>query len=543
MIDSEVKTRLGIVFFGFALLYGIIMINVASVAIWHHSFFVHLGQKQYQTTHTFKPPRATIFDRSGAPLAINKDRLAAFITPSKLEQRTAVHKFLATHFPQALERLVAQHDTQFMYITRNLSPEQIELITQVNLPDIKILKEPSRFYPLLSAASIVGFTDIDNNGLCGVELYKNNVLSGVPQVCALEKDARSGYFHFKKETKISGKESEPIALTIDSDLQFLVAQEVAQAVTLYQAKLGLAIIMDPTNGHILSMVTIPSFDPHNYQSTDPELSKNRVVSDAYELGSVIKVFAALAALEEGVVTADELIDCKNTKTTYIDGRKINTVHPCGLVPFADVIAKSNNIGTAIVAKRLGPKLYNYYIRLGFGQKTGIELPGEHKGFVNPPEAWSKQSIISLSYGYEITATVIQLARAMSIIANDGYDVIPTISNSTESHSPNRLFKQEPIEIIQQLLEQTTLVGTAKKAAIKGYKVMSKTGTTNLLVNGQYDSNKNMYTCSGIVQKGTYKRVIVCLIKESPQGGLYASTVAAPLFEKIAQRMLIHDKII
>ena len=288
---------------------------------------------------------------------------------------------------------------------------------------------------------------------------------------------------------------------------------------------------------------MPTFDPHHYQAVNPELTKNRVITDAYELGSVIKVFAALAALEEGVVTPTELIDCKNSKTAIIDGRKINTVTACGVIPFEDVIAKSNNIGTAIVAKRLGNRLYDYYERLGFGQKTGIELPGEHKGFINPPSAWSKQSIISLSYGYEITATLLQLARAMSIIANDGKDITPTIIMNNNTNPGEQLFKPESIQTIQQVLERTTLVGTAKKAAIKGYKVMSKTGTANLLVNGQYDATKNIYTCSGIVQKDSYKRVIVCMIKESPQPDLYASIVAAPLFEKIAQRMLIHDNII
>ena len=173
------------------------------------------------------------------------------------------------------------------------------------------------------------------------------------------------------------------------------------------------------------MVTYPHFDPNNTHTASAELCKNSIITDAYELGSVIKVCAALAALEENVVTPDELIDCKNTETTYIDGRKINTVKAHGIIPFTDVIAFSNNIGIAIVAKRLDKKLYDHYKRLGFGTKTGIEFPGENSGFVNPPEKWSKQSIISLSYGYEISATILQLACAFCTIAT-GHHVVPTL---------------------------------------------------------------------------------------------------------------------
>ncbi len=315
----------------------------------------------------------------------------------------------------------------------------------------------------------------------------------------------------------------------------------------FHAQEGAVIVMNPKNGEIIAMTCMPDFDPNNTKQIPLNHTKNRSITEEYELGSVIKVFAAMAALEEGVVTLDELIDCENVKTAYVDGRKINTVPSsvAGIIPFSEVIEKSNNIGIAKVVKRLGTSLYDHYIRIGFGKKTGIEFPGERAGFVNPPSSWSKQSLISLSYGYEITATLLQLACALCMIANNGYPIKPTLC-ITQKSTPQQgkpLYSSKTIATIQQILENTVLQGTAKKAHIKGYRIMSKTGTANLLINGEYSPTHNIYTCAGIVEKGSYQRVIVTFIKEVPQKNMYASTITAPLFERVAEKTLIHDKIL
>jgi cell division protein FtsI (penicillin-binding protein 3) len=343
-----------------------------------------------------------------------------------------------------------------------------------------------------------------------------------------------------------GKEGSPLHLTIDGTLQFLVYEELKTTMTQFSAKEGSVIVMNPATGEIVAMVTLPDFDPNNTKQIALENTKNRIITEEFELGSVIKPFATLAALEEGVVTTDELIDCQNTITAYIDGRRVNTTPTsvAGIIPFSQVIEKSNNIGIAKVVKRLNTKLYDHYIRIGFGKKTEIQFPGERAGFVNHPTHWSKQSLLSLSYGYEITATLLQLACAFCMIANDGYAIVPTlIFNTPPQKSAQPLYSGTTIATIKQILENTVLQGTAKKAQVKGYKVMSKTGTANLLINGHYDPTRNIYTCAGIVQKGDYQRVIVTFIKECPQKNLYASYVTAPLFERVAEKTLIHDKIV
>ncbi len=538
------KTRTSIIFLAFSGAYGIVLANLLYLQILQHNFFVQLGQKQYHVTITSFPPRGLILDRHGKYLAINKDSLAAFILPKQLDDKKGLEAFLAKHFPTARERLKTHAHAHFLYVQRKLSPEQIALIENSGCTDIKFLAEPSRYYPLTSAASLIGLTDIDNHGLFGLELQYNKELSGTPSTVTLEKDARSGHFYFKKETTNFGQQSAPLEITIDSELQFLAQDAVAQTVEKYQAKEGAAIIMDPHTGEILAMTNTPSFDPNNFVEVNQALTKNTCITECYELGSVFKICAALAAIAEEVVTPDELIDCKDTLSTIIDGRKINTVNAAGIIPFEEVIAQSNNIGIAQVSQRLGTKLYDHYLALGFSKKTGIPFPGENKGTLNHPKNWSKQSIISLSYGYEVSANLLQLARTFSIIANGGYWIDPQlIKKEKMPGKQQKLYADPAIEIIQNFLEKTTASGTARKAHIKGYRIMCKTGTANLLDHGQYNPDRNIFTCAGIVQKDSYQRVIIVFIKEVAQKDLYASTVAAPLFEHIAEKLLIKDRVI
>lgn len=543
-IDS-LKLRASFVFLLFLGLYLIIILNLYYIQIYQADFFNQLGLQQYHVTQTKTPTRALIYDRCKRPLAINQDCISAFILPKQLKSRKELEQFLQAHFPHAYEQLQEKSNKQFMYIKRHLSHAQQELITTSAIPDIQLLHEPHRFYTTNTTGPIIGITDIDNKGLFGIELQYNALLAGVPTIFCLDKDARSGYFHFKKETTNEGKEGTPVYLTIDSNLQFLAHEAIKDAVHKFRATEGSAIVMNPKNGEILAMVTYPHFDPNDTAQIDLELTKNKIVTDAHELGSVMKTFVALAALQEGVVTPDELIDCKNVKTTYIEGRKINTWAPHGLIPFTEVIARSNNIGIAIIAKRLDEKLFDHYLRIGFGKKTGIIFPGESKGFINPPHQWSKQSIISLSYGYEISATLLQLACSFCMIANDGHTITPILVLDNEIHSPHpeQLYETAHIQEIKNILTSGTEYGTSKRAHIEGYRIMCKTGTANMLVNGQYQNDENLFTCAGIVEKDTYQRVIVTFIKQAKGENLFASTVAVPLFERIAQRVIIHDKII
>jgi cell division protein FtsI (penicillin-binding protein 3) len=546
-MNSSYKIRGSWLFFIFCVLYGVIVLNLYFIQIVHHQFYAQLQHKQCYITVTTDCARAPVLDRTGKQyLALNKESLAAFILPKNLEDPASLLPFLEQYFPKARERFEFYKNHHFMFVQRRLTLEQQMLLVHAHLADIKLLQEPSRYYPIPGTGPLIGITDIDNQGLCGIEFSCNDRLAGTPATCMLARDARSNHFYFNKETKIPGRQGESVTLTIDATLQFIAYQELQKTVQRLQAQEGAVLIINPADGDILAMVNVPDFDPNQPDTFDLACAKNGIVTNAYELGSVIKVFAALAALEEGVVTLDEIIDCKNTKSTYIDGRKINTVYPGGLLTFSQIIEQSNNIGIAMVAKRLGPALYHHYCRLGFGEKTGIALPGEQKGFINPPDNWSKQSIISLSYGYEIRATLLQLARAFCLIARDGQEVFLRLiidpSIPVPAHE-QKLYHAETIAIIKEVLEKATKKHRWQKSALDEYRVMSKTGTANMLIDGEYDPHRNMFTCAGIIERGSYQRVLVVFIKDIPQKNVYAATIAAPLFDLIAEKIVIHDRVI
>ncbi|MCL4361530.1 penicillin-binding protein 2 [Candidatus Dependentiae bacterium] len=534
------KIRLATIFGIFIILYFVVLINLYVIQIFNHDFYASIADNQYKVKITSYPIRAPIYDRNGKPLTLNKESLAAFITPKNLENKIAILNFLKKNFPAAYARIKEKPDENFIYVKRKLTENEIKIIEESNLKDIKFLKEPARFYTCDSCGPILGITDIDNQGLFGLELVFNKKLAGMPSTYLIDMDARSGHFYFSKKLKEAGNEGSGITLTIDNELQFLAYEELEETIKNFEAKEGSVLIMNPENGQILAMVNYPDFDPNNFTG-DIDKTKNKIVTDVHEFGSVIKAFMALAAIDEKVVDVDETIDCENTKSTYIDRTLVNTWKAHGQIPFSDVIKQSNNIGVAKVAKKLGPKLYEHYTKLGFGKKTDLQFPAEPTGFVNPPNKWSRPSIISLSFGYEINGTILQLAKAFSVFANGGYLVEPTLILENETKKIKPIYSQETLEILRNILQETVSDGTAHKAKLDGFNVLGKTGSARLIVDGTYQPNKNIFTFAGIIEKNSYKRLIITFIKEPNRKDVYASSVTAPLFKNIAEKMIIYEK--
>lgn len=526
--------------------YLIIIFSLYSIQIKKSEFYTKLGQQQYNITITTTPPRAFIYDRNNTPIALNKDSYSAFILPKEMAFKDATQTFLKKHFPEGYERLHQATDKQyFIFIKRRLSPEEVQLIQNGNVPDIHILQEPSRYYPYGCLGPVLGYTDIDNQGIFGAEQKFNASLQGTQTQQSLQQDAKSNHFYFNYETVVEGEKGTPLTLTIDADLQFKVQNILDEHLKSLGSKEGGALILNPETGQVDAMVSYPYFNPNEPTKFDIETTKNRPIAQAFELGSVVKTFSALAALQEHVTTIDEMIDCENTLETKIGGIRVRTVKENGIIPFSEVIQLSNNIGTVKVVKRLGEKLYDYYKLVGFGQYTGIQLPGEHKGFVNHPKNWSAYSIISLSFGYEITTTLIQLARAMAAIANGGYLINPTIiKQNTYPEKTNKILHDDTLADLHTILEKSVTEGTGRRAHIDGYTTFGKTGTANILENGKYNEDKHLYTFIGWVEKGDYKRVIVAYVKETNnEYKRYAAGVTAPLFKKITEALLLHDHII
>ena len=546
MFKKTYKSRVIIILLVFLGLYAIIIARLYLIQIHKKDFFKILANQQYDIEIVQQTPRALIYDKHNIPLALNKESFSAFIIPHQLEEKEKTKKIFKTHFPKIYKKLKKYPEKHFLWLERNLNKSKLEFIKSLNSKDIHLLKEPERFYPFKELAQVIGFTNIDNMGIAGIELQFNDRLSGKPTKLKLQKDARSGVFYFEKEITKKGKEGESVNLTIDSKLQFLVYEELKNTVKQFKALSGSVLILEPQTGQILVMCNYPSFNPNKKPIENFDITKNKVVTESYELGSVIKIFSALAALQEGVVTPDEEIDCEG-KSAYIDGFKVENwraIHDIvkgksDIVPFHEVVRYSSNVGIAKVTKELNEKFYTYLESLGFGNKTNIRFPGERSGFVNPPSNWSRSSIIAMSFGYEIMATLLQLGRALCVISNNGYQIQPQLVSNplrTKNTIKKKIFSSKTIKEIKDILE---VIGD-KYTNFPGYKVMGKTGTARSVKDGKYSKKHHVYSFGGMVEKNNYKRVIVTFINEPGNPNLWASQVTAPLFAKVVEKTIIYD---
>ncbi|MBU4270147.1 penicillin-binding protein 2 [Candidatus Dependentiae bacterium] len=540
MLKNDYKPRILIVFFVFVIFYLIIVLRLYILQIHDNNFFENLANQQYLVELKINPDRGKIYDRTGVnPLTINVLVNSAFVLPRQFQEKEVILNFLEKNYNDVYKKIKSNDKLKFAWLERQLTEERINYFKSKNLKDVLFMPEQSRFYPYNSAAQIVGFTDIDNIGLAGIELYFNKYLQGTPTTVELKKDARSDSFYFDKRIIEEGVKGQKVVLTIDSKLQFLVEQELEKTLNEFNAAEGSVLVINPDNGEILSMVNLPSFDPNQKSIENLEYTKNKIITENYELGSVMKTFAALAALQEGVVTPDEMIDCEG-KVAFIDNFRVENWKSVDVISFSDVIKYSSNVGVAKIAQRLGPKLYTHLKRLGFGEKTGIEFPGERTGFVNPPSNWSRSSLIVMSFGYEIMATLLQLGKAFSIIANGGYDIDPVLvkfPSRNKNYFEKKIYKTEAIEQLKVILES---IGSVYSKNLEGFRVMGKTGTARAIEDGRYSDKKHNYSFAGIIEKDKYKRVIITFVKDPKSVGLWASQICAPLFNRVAEKMIIQD---
>lgn len=543
------KMRLRIVFLICMMFYIIIAMRLVFLQIGAHLFFVDLGSRQYHVREIQRPMRGVIYDRNHIPLAMNMSVMSAYITPATLRYSDAVNNFLQEYFPDAYERLQNHKNDHFFYIGRQLSASKAECIRQAqlsdrSLSDIVLVPESTRYYCVPHCGHVVGITTVDHHGSFGLERDYDTHLAGTPTTFALQKDARCAQrYYFDKQCMQQGLHGKPLYTTLDSTVQCIAYEELERSIKQFNAQEGMVIIMDPQSGDIIAMVSYPDFDANDRLNLVMDYTRNKCVSETYEFGSVMKVFMALAALAEGIVQPDTMINCFGATELLWHGMKLTTWKAHGILTFSEVIQYSNNIGTAQVAVQLQERLYEHYLRCGFGKKTGL-FPYEETGHVTHPSTWCTQSLASLSYGYEIRATLLQLACAWCMIATGGKKVIPRIvydpSSVLQTNPVEQLYDPEIIASLRSILAATIKQGTARHADISGYALIGKTGTANLLIDGVYDKKRNIYTFSGAIHHGDYQRVVVTCVKDASSGKLYASTVAAPLFERIVERMLMYD---
>ncbi|HEX2490952.1 MAG TPA: penicillin-binding protein [Blastocatellia bacterium] len=499
--------------------------------------------------------RGPIVDREERELAVSAIADSVYVDLKQLKEEAARERAAGALSPllgfdqsELLKRLAG--DSSFLWLKRKLDPETsravTEAVTKNNLRGVAIQKESQRFYPNDSlAASVIGYVDSYDNGLAGVEQKYDDLLSGKAGEIAFDRDAVGRPYNRSETPAVNGAQ---VVLTIDAVLQHRVEVLLDEAVRMTRAKGAGAIVMDPKTGEILALANVPTFNPNERPVGANDSSRaNRAIGWPYEPGSIFKVVTYAAAFEEGLFEPDDMINCGGGQIT-IGKRVIRDTHAYGALTVEDAFAKSSNGGAIRIAQRLGREKFSEYIsQFGFGRKTGIELPGESRGIVNPLEDWRIDSIGSVAIGQEVSVTLLQIVAAVGAIANRGVWVKPHVVKKIMAQDGRALYEpkietrqvvsERTAQMMVRLMERVVTHGTARRAInLAGYSVAGKTGTPQKVENGRMSQTKYMPSFAGFVPAADPRLAIVVMVDE-PQGNHQGGSVAAPVFNLIAEAAL------
>jgi len=556
-------------------------------AIGHRAFGLQLvrGDKyraraQRQAIHTVKlpPKRGPVLDRHGNRIAVSVDVPSVYANPRKVGPLAAEAAVKLATILDADRYLLAERLSSrryFVWVKRRVTPKQAEQVEALDIHGVYLTRESRRFYPNRRlAGAIIGFAGLDGRGLEGVERYFDSWLRGSSSTISGLRDAHGNTVYVEGRPDLTPAAGHTVTLTVDKKLQFITENALRKTVDIYQAKGGTAVVMDPYSGDILAMASMPDFDPNNFAASAQANLRNRAVVDAYEPGSTMKVFTMAAALQQRVVRLGEKIFCENGMIE-IGRHKIKDSHPHKWLTLTEVIQKSSNIGATKIAQRLGKRrLYTALRLLGFGHKTGLLLPGERSGHLGRWRRWSEAKLSNVSFGQGMTATSVQLAAALSSLANGGLLYRPRIVLSIRDANGapvvryrKRWRRVVSSRVARRVLEMMRTVvqrgGTGEQAALEGYSVAGKTGTAQKVAATSAKRAKaqaealaraarlgkpltrkpagyaeDLYLASfvGVVPASRPRLAIVVTVDE-PQQEHYGGTVAGPVFAEIAQEAM------
>ncbi|MFH0732212.1 MAG: penicillin-binding transpeptidase domain-containing protein [Candidatus Omnitrophota bacterium] len=551
MHNKDYKTRLIYLSFIFTVTLILILIRLAFVQLIWHSKMLKRSFAQHNVTIELPPKRGSILDRNNEPLATNLRVDSVFAVSEDVENKRDVARKLSAILDKdekVLYERLSRHK-RFVWLARKITPEQATKIQALGVTGISLIDETKRFYPgNFLGCHVIGFAGTDNVGLEGLELLYNSYLKGASGEKSIVRDAKGRHLEFLVRRHIPPVDGCSLILTIDEVIQYITEKALEEAYKKYRAVGATAIVMDPRNGDILAMANRPNYDLNDFASSNSLSRKNIAVCSYFEPGSVFKIVTASACLQEKTVSLDDVFFCENG-SWYVRGHTLHDHQGHGKLTFREVIEKSSNIGTVKAAMDLGDeKLYKYVKLFGIGDSTGINLPGEIPGFVRPLNKWGKYSITAIPMGHEIGTTPIQLACAVSVIANKGLLVKPRIISKIVDSNNQTIREYEPViktraiteDValkVAEMMEGVILRGTGKAAKVQGYRVAGKTGTASKIeATGGYSKSK--YVASFIGFAPVQDPVIaVCIMVDEPRPQYFGGTVAGPAFKKIVEATL------
>jgi cell division protein FtsI (penicillin-binding protein 3) len=536
----------------FLLFFGVALWRAYDLQIVNGKRLKSLGERQAQGELSLLPVRGDIYSRNQEPLALTIDVDSVYAHPQKIGHKKELAREVAPVLGLGSRALLKQLEAgnRFVWLKRHVTPHEKKRLLNLDLSAVHFTKENKRFYPNREiAAHVVGFAGLDCQGLEGIELHYDAALAGTPGFPAGQRDGRGRLIPLSGVEWLRSTKGHSLILTIDEAIQYHVEEGLRKTVMAWKAKGGQAIVMVPRTGEVLALAAYPTFNPNEFGKYDPSAMRNRAITDCFEPGSTFKAFVAAAALEEGVATPGDLIFCENGSYQY--GGKVirDDVHEYGWLTFKQVIQYSSNIGASKIGQTLGKdSLYKYIRKFGFGERTGIDFPGEAQGLVRLPYGWSKIDGAAICFGQGVLVSPIQLAAAFSAIANGGLLMKPHLVKRIVNDDGAVIREFQP-EVRRQVLSKSTAAtvtsilqevtqegGTGVEARLSGFSVAGKTGTAQKVdpFTGRYSSKHSVASFVGFLPAENPQLTILAIIDE-PRGISYGGVVAAPLFRQIASQ--------
>jgi len=552
MQEEKVHVRLLIVA-GVALLWMTAVFGrLGYLQLIRHSDYLARAQRQQQRTIEITPKRGAIYDRNMHPLAMSVPVESAFAVPSEIGDNKAMAARLLSGvlgIPRDVLETRFESGGSFVWILRKLPPDKAEAVRALNLKGVYLQGENQRYYPKRELAShVLGFVDLDEKGLGGIEYGLDSTIRGKSEKIVVMADARQRWFDGGAAQKDQGAN---VVLTIDEKVQYIAERELAAAIAKTHALAGTVIVQNPNNGAILALANWPKFNPNSPNDVKNEARMDRAVSAIYEPGSTFKLITLAAAFDQNLIRPEEVFNCENG-AVYVAGHRIRDHKPFGLLTVSDILAQSSDVGAIKIAIRVGaPKFYEYIRAFGFGQQTGVDLPGESRGLLRRLENWTPVSIGSISMGQEVGVTPLQLVTAVSSIANGGTlyrpHVVAELRRGDQPMSstgvvapgePKEVIRPETAATLRRLMEGVVLSGTGKLARLDGWTAAGKTGSAQKIdpATGRYSPTQLIASFTGFAPINN-PAVTILVSLDSPVGPHEGGMVAAPVFKRIAEQVL------
>ncbi len=523
---------------------GVLMTAFASLAMravylqtLSSNYLQRQGDARYLRTVTDNAHRGMILDRNGEPFAVSTPVESVWAHPATFAEVRREWRPLLTllglNATEVARQLRKHTGREFMYLKRHIPPDIAERVTALNIPGVYLQREYRRYYPTGAVSGhVIGFTDIDDQGQEGLELTYNDRLRATQGTRRVLKDLHGNIVETVEivSLPVPGRD---LVISIDKRIQYLTYRELKSAMQRYGAHAATAVVLDAQSGEVLALVNQPAFNPNNRTNLRSTLFRNRAVTDVFEPGSTMKPFTIAVALESGLFGYDSKID--TTPGRFQVGSKIiHDARNYGLLSLGQVIEKSSNVGAARIAMALDKeRMWSMFRNVGFGETTGSQLPAESAGLLNLPSRWVPMDQAHVAFGYGISVTALQLARAYTALANDGVVMPLTLLRRDHAVHGLRVMSAVTARHIRDMLElAVSEAGTGTEAQVQHYRVAGKTGTVHKLVAGDYAEDRYIASFAGMAPASRPRLVMVVTMDEPSEGAHFGGQVAAPVFSGV-----------